>query len=71
METPQSILRDEPNYQPNAWQDYTLAELGQWVHLLAKRSQMRSNAEKAAKDLSDAQSYLDMMQSHLDELCKG
>ena len=68
METPTSILNDEPNYKPAAWQEYSLSELGQWVHLLAKRSQMRQNPEKAAKDLSDAQAYLDMMKAHLDYL---
>ena len=67
METPQSIVKDEANYMTAAWQEYTLAELGYWVHLLAKRSEMRAPGaiEKARKDLSDAQAYLDMMQSHL------
>ena len=49
-----------------AEQDYTLQELGYWVHLLATRSQHRSNPEKRAKDLYDAQNYLDMMQARLD-----
>ena len=28
MKTPDSILPNEPDYKPNAWHQYTLAELG-------------------------------------------
>ena len=65
METPESIVKDEPNYKPAAWQDYEVSELGWWVHLFVKRAEMRNNAEKARKDLQDAQAYLDMMQAHI------
>ena len=67
METPQSIVKDEANYITAAWQDYTLDELGHWVHLLARRAEMRAPGaiEKARKDLTDAQAYLDMAQAHL------
>jgi hypothetical protein len=66
METPTSIVAHEPKYQPNAWRDYTIQELGNWVHLLVKRSAHRADPEKKAKDLRDAQNYLDMVQSHID-----
>ncbi len=67
METPETIKKDEPNYRPDAWQEYTLSELGEWVHLLAKRALMRSPEarEKALKDLQDADAYHAMMGSHL------
>lgn len=56
------------DYKPNAWEAYSFQELGSWVHLLAKRSEHRDNKEKRQKDLYDAQNYLSMMQSKLDEL---
>jgi len=67
MKTPRSIIKDEPNYKPNAWQAYTIAELGQWVHLLTKRAEHRNEKDKASKDLRDAQNYLDMMQAIVDD----
>lgn len=51
----------EPNYKPAAWQNYTLQELGEWVHLLVKRSRHRSDAKKREKDLYDARNYYLMM----------
>lgn len=67
MDTPESIVKDESHYKPAAWQHYTLSELGDWVHLLTKRAEMRSEKDKARKDLTDAQSYLDMMQVMVDD----
>lgn len=66
--TPTEIEPHQPKYQPNAWQQYSLQELGNWVHLLAMRSQHRSEPEKKAKDLTDARNYLAMMTAHLDAL---
>jgi hypothetical protein len=63
-----TIEQHEQDYQPQAWEAYTLAELGWWVHLLATRSQHRANPATKAKDLEDAQNYLDMMQRKLDTL---
>lgn len=68
METPKSIEDTEADYKPMAWRAYSLAELGQWVHLLALRSEHRANPGKRAKDLKDAQAYLDMMQAKLNDL---
>ena len=56
------------DYKSRAWEAYTLAELGQWVHLLATRSGHRDNPEKRAKDLYDARNYLDMMKQKLDAI---
>jgi hypothetical protein len=56
------------DYVPNAWESYTIEELGQWVALLAKRSSHRSNEAKRLKDLEDAQNYLDMMQAKINSL---
>jgi hypothetical protein len=57
----------EKDYQTNAWQDYTLQELGNFVHLLVKRADHRIDPVKRSKDLYDAQNYLDMMQEKLNE----
>ena len=66
--TPESIKGHSADYQNHSWQDYTLQELGNWVHLFARRSQHRSNEDKKRKDLEDAQNYLNMMQAWLDYL---
>jgi hypothetical protein len=67
METPESIKPHEPNYKANAWEGYTLSELGNWVHLFSKRAEMRNDKEKQAKDLRDASNYLDIMRAYLDD----
>jgi len=68
MKTPEAILSHAPDYKDKIWQQYSLQELGNWVHLFAKRATHRANPEKRAKDIDDAQNYLLMMQAHLDEL---
>lgn len=68
MKPPESITGHAPKYNDRAWEQYTLQELGNWVHLLAKRSTHRADSEKRAKDLTDAQNYLDMMQAHINHL---
>jgi len=56
-----------------SYKNYTIAELGHWVHLSVKRAGNREFSEKPGevlekreKDLMDAQNYLDMMQAHID-----
>ena len=66
--TPESIKKHQEDYIPHAWENYSFKELGQWVHLYAKRAEHRSNSAKREKDLYDAQNYLDMMQSKLNAL---
>ena len=66
METPDSIQDHAKDYNRDAWQQYTLQELGMWVHLLVQRAQMRKAKGKMKKDLYDAQNYLDMMQEHIE-----
>ncbi len=66
METPASLLPHEPKYKPDAWKEYSIAELGGIVAFFVKRSAMRANPKAAEKDLTDAQNYLDMIQAHLD-----
>jgi len=68
MNTPVSIKKHQEDYKPKAWENYTLAELGNWVHLLAMRATHRANEKKREKDLYDAQNYLDMMQEKLNSL---
>ena len=66
--TPESCVPHQADHKNQAWEAYTFAELGQWVHLFAKRSEHRNPGEKKEKDLRDAQNYLDMMQAKLNEL---
>lgn len=68
--TPASIEKHIPDYQPAAWEAYTLSELGNFVHLLAKRAEHRANKDKQIKDVYDAKNYLSMMVAKLDELEK-
>jgi len=63
---PKSCEEHQPKYHNLAWMQYTLAELGQWVHLFVKRAGHRKDTVKREKDLTDAQNYLDMMQAHID-----
>jgi hypothetical protein len=67
-ETPQGCQAHQPDYKQQAWEMYSLYELGWWVHLLVKRAEHRSNEEKRMKDLYDAQNYLSMMQAKLNEV---
>jgi hypothetical protein len=66
IENPPALLAHEEDYHPEAWHEYTLAELGWWVHLLTKRAGHRKDGPKRDKDLEDAQNYLSMMQAILD-----
>jgi len=68
METPESTNSHKGDYLHKAWCDYSIHELGWWVHLFCKRATHRQNPDKKAKDLYDAQNYLNMMQSHIDSL---
>lgn len=71
MKTPESLKATEKEYKEAAWQTYTLAELGWWVHLFTKRAHHRADnefgKEKRRKDLNDAQNYLNMMQAMVDD----
>jgi hypothetical protein len=62
---PPEIEAHAGDYHDRAWENYSIAELGNFTHLLAKRSQQRSNPEKQAKDLHDARNYWLMIGSHL------
>ena len=68
MNTPETIKSHAADYVDRSWEDYEFQELGNFVHLLAKRAGHRANPAKLAKDLTDAQNYLYMMQAKLDAL---
>jgi hypothetical protein len=53
------------DYKDAAWKEYSVQELGNFIHLLVKRASMRDNAEKRSKDLYDAHNYLTMIEMHL------
>ena len=63
-----SLVAHAHDYKKDAWKAYTLEELGNWVHLLAKRSTHRADPEKRRKDLDDAKTYWDMMGLILSEM---
>ena len=70
MEIPKSLETHRSDYKDRAWEEYSFGELGNFVHLLAKRSEHRSTPEKKKKDLYDARNYLLMMDAKLKELEK-
>lgn len=70
-EQPKQLDPHQREYKPQAWQAYTLQELGMWVHLFAKRAEHRADQDKRRKDLYDARNYLKMMEAHLDALDKA
>lgn len=63
MKTPEQIQSEDGRFKPDAWMEYSIAELAMWVHLLRKRAAMRTEADKAAKDLKDADNYEAMMRA--------
>lgn len=64
------IKKHQPDYKPKAWENYSLQELGNWIHLFHKRSAHRDNKEKSKKDLYDAKNYLWMMEQNLKQRAK-
>lgn len=68
-DTPEQIKEHSNKYKYKSWEEYTLAELGNWIHNLVKRAGHRSEneagSEKAEKDLEDAENYLEMMRSKI------
>jgi hypothetical protein len=65
-ETPETLQPHQKSYKQEAWMNYTLQELGDWIHLLVKRSKHRSDPDKKAKDLYDARNYWLMMGAMLE-----
>ena len=61
------IEQHQKDYKEEIWKQYSLQELGNFVHLFHKRASHRSNLEKATKDLHDAKNYLWMMEAMLKE----
>jgi len=55
------LEKHEKDYKKDAWQTYSEVELQWWVSLLRKRASHRSNPEKKAKDLYDADNYQKML----------
>ena len=65
MDAIERLEKHEKDYVNSAWENYTLKELGNWVYLLSKRAQHRTNKDKIRKDLYDAKNYLAMMEHKL------
>ncbi len=69
--TPPELLEHFAEWQDGTWRDYTISELGDWVHLLHKRATHRITASKRLKDLEDARNYWIMIGSWLDSAEKN
>ena len=67
---PPEIVEHKDDYKDHIWEQYTLEELGYWVHLFCKRAGHRANQDKAQKDLHDAKNYLAMMREKLEAKTK-
>lgn len=65
--TPESIIPNAPDYKNRAWEEYTVAELGNIIHFFVKRAGHRQDPVKAAKDLKEARAYRDMLNAKIDE----
>lgn len=66
LTNPDSLQPHEKSYKTQAWANYTISELGDWIHLLVKRNRHRSDPEKRKKDLYDARNYWLMIGKMLD-----
>lgn len=66
----EECLKEPDSIKGHQWRTYTLHELGMWVHLFVKRALHRADKIKARKDITNAQNYLNMMQSHIDTVRK-
>lgn len=56
------------DYKRHAWDQYTIMELGNWVHNFVKKSEQRANKVKATKDLHYAKNYCFMMEQKIKEM---
>lgn len=59
------IAEHQADYKPEIWRQYSICELGNWVHNFNKRATHRVNEEKTRKDLYDAKNYLWMIEENL------
>ena len=59
------IEKHQLDYRKGIWKQYSIQELGMWIHLFHKRASHRDNNEKATKDLYDAKNYLWMIEQNL------
>lgn len=71
MATPEEIKKHSDKFINGSWREYSFQELGNFIHLLTKRANHRTDYDKAQKDLYDARNYLVMMLSKLDEQTSG
>lgn len=73
MSTPASLSPHKDDFKNNSWRNYSPVELAGWAHLLATRALNREDdqTDKIAKDLYDAQNYIDMLVSATQEMDMG
>lgn len=68
MEEPIEIKEYTNDYKDRAWEEYSIEELGNMIHLLAKKATHRSKDYKRKSDLKEARNYLAMIDTKLKEL---
>lgn len=73
MSTPKSLTPHKDDFKKGSWRNYSPVELAGWAHLLSTRAQNRDSAQtdKIAKDLYDAQNYIDMLDAAAAEMDAG
>lgn len=73
MSTPKSLSPHKDDFKNGSWRNYSPVELAGWAHLLATRAMNRddSQTDKIAKDLYDAQNYIDMLVAATQEMDMG
>ena len=67
MATPEKIKKHAHRFKDGTWRDYSFEELADWVHLMTKRANHRTEFVKVVKDLDDAENYLAIMNAKLAE----
>ncbi len=62
---PPAVQAHSDGFFPDAWKEYTITELGNFIHLMVTRSLHRGSPERRAKDLYHARLFWQMMGAHL------
>lgn len=65
------LAEHQDKYKPEAWKNYSMAELCNWVDNFTKRAGHRADEDKKASDLQNAQNYLDMVREDSDKFIQA
>jgi hypothetical protein len=64
------LEKHQKDYKEDAWKEYSLEQLGEWISLLNERAYHRTTVDKSKKDLHDAKNYHYMIGERLKESAK-